>query len=42
MIIKTELDKKYKEIELHVCNEDVTDKVKEIVGELHEIFDESL
>lgn len=42
MIIKTELDKKYKEIELHVCNENVTDKVKEIVGELHEIFDESL
>ena len=39
MKILTETDKKYEEIELHVCNNALTDKVRAIVGELHEIYD---
>ena len=39
MKILTETDNKYKEIELHVCNNALTDEVRAIVGELHEIYD---
>lgn len=39
MKIFTETDEKYKEIELHVCNNALTDEVRAIVGELHEIYD---
>ena len=39
MKILTETDKKYEEIELHVCNNALTDEVRAIVGELHEIYD---
>ena len=39
MKILTENDNKYKEIELHVCNNALTDEVRAIVGELHEIYD---
>lgn len=39
MKILTETDSKYKEIELHVCNNALTDEVRAIVGELHEIYD---
>ena len=39
MKILTETDSKYKEIELHVCNSALTDEVRAIVGELHEIYD---
>ncbi|MBR4557087.1 MAG: LytTR family transcriptional regulator [Clostridiales bacterium] len=39
MKILTETDNKYKEIELHVCNSALTDEVRAIVGELHEIYD---
>ena len=35
MKILTEADNKYKEIELHVCNNALTDEVRAIVGELH-------
>ena len=39
MKIFAETDKKYEEIELHVCNNALTDEVRAIVGELHEIYD---
>jgi len=39
MKIYAETDKKYEEIELHVCNNALTDEVRAIVGELHEIYD---
>ena len=39
MKILTETDSKYKEIELHVCNNALTDEVRAIVGELHERYD---
>ena len=39
MKILTETDSKYKEIELHVCNNALTDEVRAIAGELHEIYD---
>ena len=40
MLIKTEIHERYKEIELHVCNEVLNDKVREVVKELHSIYDE--
>ena len=40
MLIKTEINEKYKEMELHVCNAEMNDKVREVVGELHSVFDE--
>lgn len=42
MKILTETDNKYKEIELHVCNNALTDEVRAIVGELHEIYDQNI
>ena len=42
MKILTETDKKYEEIELHVCNNALTDEVRAIVGELHEIYDSNI
>ena len=39
MKILTETDNRYKEIELHVCSNALTDEVRAIVGELHEIYD---
>lgn len=42
MKILTETDNKYKEIELHVCNNALTDEVRAIVGELHEIYDSNI
>ena len=39
MKILTETDSRYEEIELHVCNNALTDEVRAIVGELHEIYD---
>ncbi|MBR4429688.1 MAG: LytTR family transcriptional regulator [Clostridiales bacterium] len=39
MKILTETDNKYKEIELHVCSNALTDEVRAVVGELHEIYD---
>ena len=42
MIIKPDIDGKYKQIELHVCNEEMNDEVRNVVKELHEIFDESI
>ena len=42
MNIKAEIDRKYKSIELHVCNDQLTEDVKSIVQELHEIYDKSI
>ena len=39
MLIRTEIDGKYKEIELHVCNSEETGEVRDIVHELHELYD---
>ena len=39
MKILTETNNKYKEIELHVCSNALTDEVRAVVGELHEIYD---
>ena len=39
MKILTETDSRYEEIELHVCSNALTDDVRAIVGELHEIYD---
>lgn len=42
MKIKTIIDKKYTETEIHVCKDSLDDEVKNVVHELHDIFDESL
>jgi Response regulator of the LytR/AlgR family len=42
MQIKTLIDKKYSETEIHVCKDDLDDEVKYVVTELHNMFDESL
>ena len=42
MLIKTEINRVFKEIELHVCNSEENDNVKSIVRELHEIYDQKL
>ena len=39
MHIKTEIDPKYKEPELHVCNNEITAEVDNMVRELHELYD---
>ncbi len=39
MKILTETDSRYEEIELHVCSNALTDEVRAVVGELHEIYD---
>ena len=42
MLIKTRIDDRYREIELHVCNKEINERVQEIVRELHSIYDEAL
>lgn len=42
MDIKTEINDKYRKIELHVCNNELNDDVKAIVCDLHEMYDMSL
>ena len=42
MKISTDIDSKYKELELKVCNGDMTGEVRSVVNELHEIFDRNL
>ena len=39
MKILTETDSRFEEIELHVCSNALTDEVRAVVGELHEIYD---
>jgi hypothetical protein len=42
MDIRTEIDGRYTKIELHVCNNELTDEVRGIMRELHEIYDRYL
>ncbi len=39
MEIKTEISSRYPQPELHVCNHELNDEVKEMVKELHDIYD---
>ena len=42
MKIKTDINEKYNEIELHVCNHELSEEVKSISGELHLLYDKKL
>ena len=42
MQIKSEIDEKYKEIEVHVCHDKMNEEVKSVMGQLHALFDASL
>ena len=42
MHIKKEIDSKYKEIELHVCNREASAEVDDVVRELHELYDRKI
>lgn len=42
MKITTEIDNRYEKMELHVCNRALTDEVRAVVGELHEIYDRNI
>ena len=42
MQIKPEINSRFEEIELHVCNNELTDEVRGIIGQLHTVFDASL
>ncbi|MCR5824454.1 MAG: LytTR family transcriptional regulator [Lachnospiraceae bacterium] len=42
MLIKAEIDARYKETELHVCNNEKTEEVKDLLTELHSLYDMSL
>ena len=42
MQIRTQIDEKYKEIELHVCKAAADKEVMQLVKELHALFDDSL
>ncbi|MBQ7635897.1 MAG: LytTR family transcriptional regulator [Lachnospiraceae bacterium] len=42
MLIKAEIDERYIETELHVCNHERTEEVKQLLTELHNYYDTSL
>ncbi len=42
MQIRTVINEKYKETELHVCKDIADEEVRRIVGELHALYDPSL
>ena len=42
MKISTEIDSKYNEIELHVCSYQEDSQVKEVVHDLHELYDQRI
>lgn len=42
MVIKTLIDARYKEPELHVCNHESDAQVKEIVRDLHALYDKGI
>ncbi len=42
MQIKPEIDERYKEIEIHVCNDRMNEEVKGVVLQLHSFFDSSI
>ena len=42
MKIKAQINEQYKEIEVHVCNDEMNDEVKNVMGRLHTFFDSSI
>ncbi|MBR6257515.1 MAG: LytTR family transcriptional regulator [Lachnospiraceae bacterium] len=42
MQIRSEINKRYTELEVHVCNDEMTDEVRDVMGQLHSFFDTSL
>ncbi|MBR5420107.1 MAG: LytTR family transcriptional regulator DNA-binding domain-containing protein [Lachnospiraceae bacterium] len=42
MQIRSEINNRYREMELHVCNNEMTDEVKSVMDQLHSYFDTSL
>ncbi len=42
MLIKAEIDERYKETEIHVCNREKTEEVKQLLTELHNFYDTAL
>ena len=42
MNIKAEISSKYKEPELHVCHNELSEEVKKIIGELHELYERNV
>lgn len=42
MQIRTQIDDRYKEIELHVCKDTADTEVMQLVKELHALFDDAL
>ena len=42
MQIRSEINSRYTEIELHVCNNELTSEVKDMMARLHNYFDSSL
>jgi len=42
MLIRTNINERYKETELHVCKDTMDDEVRRIMGELHAMYDPSL
>ncbi len=42
MKIRSEIKEQYKDIEIHVCNDEMNDEVKNVMGSLHTFFDSSI
>ena len=42
MQIKTEINEKYRELEVHVCHDRTSEELKNVMGQLHALFDDSL
>ena len=42
MQIKSEIHEKYKELEIHVCKDELNEEVREVMRNLHSFFDSSL
>ncbi|MBO4750513.1 MAG: LytTR family transcriptional regulator [Lachnospiraceae bacterium] len=42
MQIKSEINEKYRELEVHVCHDRMSEEVRSVVGQLHALFDASL
>ena len=42
MLIRSEIDPKYQELELHVCKDAMDEEVVRTLGDLHALFDESI
>lgn len=42
MQIKSEINEKYSEMEVHVCHNQMNEEMKSVMGQLHALFDASL